>query len=130
MSRSALISEPPERALTTRVDISTRTSRAGSRSFSCSMASSSEVPNRTAAFSRWISVLAGSAISPSATTQAVVMLSPALARVGQDAGELGDLLDEPLPTPLPGPPQPAAEQQVPAGQPDHPERRGEQPGQQ
>ena len=30
------------------------------------------------AFSRWISVLAGSAISPSATTQAVVMRSPAL----------------------------------------------------
>ena len=78
MSRSALTSEPPDRAETTMVDISTRTSRDGRRSFSWSMASSSGAPKRTAELSRSISDLAGSAISASATAQAVAMLRPAL----------------------------------------------------
>ena len=89
MSRRALISEPPERELTTSVDISTRTSRAGSRSFIASIASSSEAPKRTAELSRLISVLAGSSISPSATTQAVLMLSPAFVALASTRASSG-----------------------------------------
>ena len=111
MSRRALISEPPERALTTRVDISTRTSRAGSRSLSCSMASSSDAPNRTAGVQpldlglRRLGHLGLGHHPGGGDAQSGV------GRVGQHPGQLGDLLDEALPTPLTAPSQPAAQQQ-------------------
>ena len=63
MPRSAVTSEPPERDDTTRVEISTPTSRDLTRSRKSCRADSTEAPNRRPSLIRCSSPLTGSASS-------------------------------------------------------------------